>query len=157
LSGSASLVYATYLGGSSSSSYGDAGTGIALDGSGNAYVTGYTHSSNFPTTSGAFQTSFVGAEDVFVAKFNPSLSGAQALVYSTLLGGSGSGTGILWSTGNTGYVPDINSINPGSQIDGGIAVDSAGNAYVTGATTSLSFPTTPGAFQTQSNLNQTSG
>jgi hypothetical protein len=152
LSGSASLVYATYLGGSGSA-FGDAGTGIGLDGSGNAYVIGYTHSTNFPTTSGAFQTSFVGTEDAFVAKFNPSLSGGQSLVYSSLLGGSG----IVSGTGNTGYVPDIPAIDAGNQIDGGIAVDSAGNAYVTATTTSLSFPTTPGAFQTQSNLNQTSG
>jgi hypothetical protein len=151
LSGSASLVYATYLGGSTR----DAGTGIALDSSGNAYVTGWTTSSDFPRTSGAFQTSFVGGRDAFAAKFNPSLSAAQSLVYSTLLGGRGT-TGGSTGTGNTGYVSDEWVIDA-AQIDGGIAVDSAGNAYVTSATTSLSFPTTPGAFQTQSNLNQTSG
>jgi hypothetical protein len=153
LSGSASLVYATFLGGSGNGSIGDAGTGIALDGSGNAYVTGYTGSSNFPTTPGAFQTSFVGWEDAFVAKFNPSLSGGPSLVYSTLLGGIGI-TGFPGS-GRTGYVTANKYMNAVHQIDGGIAVDSAGNAYVTAATTSLSFPTTQGAFQTQSNLNQT--
>jgi hypothetical protein len=160
LSGSASLVYATYLGGSGNSGYvGDAGTGIALDGSGNAYVTGYTGSSNlpsvFPTTPGAYQTSFVGWEDAFVAKINPSLSGGPSLVYSTLLGGSG--TAGITGTGSTGYFPDINHLTAPNEIDGGIAVDSAGNAYVTSTTSSLSFPTTTGAFQTQSNLNQTSG
>jgi hypothetical protein len=155
LSGSASLVYATYLGGSGSFP-GDAGTGIALDGSGNAYVTGYSYSTNFPTTNGAFQTSFVGKEDAFVAKFNPSLSGGQSLVYSTLLGGSGSG-GNATGPGTTGYVTDNGHLDAGYQIDGGIAVDSAGNAYVTATTSSLSFPTTPGAFQTQSNLNQFTG
>src|SRR5262249_557332 len=55
LSGAASLVYASYLGGSSGL---DAATAIAVDGSGNAYLEGYTHSFDFPTTSGAFQTSF---------------------------------------------------------------------------------------------------
>jgi hypothetical protein len=144
LSGSASLVYATYLGGSNR----DAGTGIALDGSGNAYVTGYTLSTNFPTTSGAFQTNFVGQMDSFVAKFNPALSGAQSLVYSTYLGGAASSYN---GSGQTGYVSDGSAVDA-EEPDGGIAVDSAGNAYVTSSTTSLSFPTTPGAFQTQSNL-----
>jgi hypothetical protein len=158
LSGSASLVYATYLG----AGEWDAGTGIALDASGNAYVTGYTYNSSsspgsFPTTNGAFQTSFVGAEDAFVAKFNPSLSGGPSLVYSTLLGGSGSGTSNISGTANTGYVSDVNHLDANHQIDGGIAVDSAGNAYVTATTSSLSFPTTQGAFQTQSNLNHISG
>jgi Bacterial Ig-like domain (group 3)/Beta-propeller repeat len=111
-SGSA-LVYSTYLGGNG----GDGGYGIALDSSGNAYVTGYTRSTDFPTTSGAFQTTCCGA---FVTKLN---STGSALVYSTYLGGSG----------DSGH---------------SIAVDSEGNAYVTGETTSTDFPTTPGAFQT---------
>jgi hypothetical protein len=146
LSGSASLEYATYLGGSNR----DAVSGIALDGSGNVYLTGFTVSSDFPRTSGAFQTTFVGLRDAFVAKVNPSLSGASSLVYSTLLGGSLDVTG-----GNaiTGYVPDIGgTIVLTNQTDGGIAVDNAGNVYVASSTTAINFPTTPGAFQTQSNL-----
>jgi hypothetical protein len=140
LSRTASVVYATYLGGNGGN--GDAASGIALDGAGNAYVEGYTTSTNFPTTSGAFQTTFGGGrEDAFVAKINPALSGAASLVYSTYLGGGG------WS----GYVPSAGYVNT-QQINGGIAVDSAGNAYVTSATTSLNFPTTPGAYQVNSNM-----
>ncbi|HMF14920.1 MAG TPA: SBBP repeat-containing protein, partial [Gemmataceae bacterium] len=141
LSGTASVVYATYLGGKG----GDAATAIALDGAGNAYLEGYTWSSNFPTTGGAFQTTLgggTGTENAFVAKINPSLSGAASLVYSTYLGGSGL----------SGYVPSNGNANDITQIDGGIAVDSAGNAYVTSATTSLNFPTTPGAYQVNSNM-----
>ncbi len=115
------LVYSTYLGGSD----GDGGQGIAVDAAGNAYVAGRTLSTNFPTTLGAFQTTIGGASDAFVTKLNPLGTG---LVYSTYLGGSGdeftSGGGIR------------------------IAVDPPGNAYVTGATSSTNFPTTPGAFQT---------
>jgi hypothetical protein len=149
LSGPTSLVYATYLGGTGF----DAGYGIALDGSGNAYVTGYTYSGNFPTTSGAFQTTFAGSQDdAFVAKLNPALSGSASLVYSTFLGGSVNARGF---SGTTGYVPDSRAfIN--TQTDGAIAVDSAGNVYVTSATTSTNFPTTLGAFQTQSNLQSAS-
>jgi hypothetical protein len=120
------LVYSTYLGGS----LGDAGYGIAVDNSGNAYVTGSTASTNFPTTPGAFQTT--GGDgynyDAFVTKINPT---GSALVYSTYLGGSSG-----------------NGFGSGSE---GIAVDSAGNAYVTGSTGSANFPTTPGAFQTSYN------
>src|SRR5205814_8754446 len=90
-----------------------------------AYVAGETVSSNFPTTAGAFQTTFgggvFGAGDAFVTKLNPT---GSALVYSTYLGGSSSDAG------------------------SGIAVDAAGNAYVTGGTGSTDFPTTIGAFQT---------
>src|ERR1022692_4291600 len=116
------LVYSTYLGGSGD----DIGQGIALDSSGNAYVTGYTSSTDFPTTSGAFQTSCgrgcgSAHPDAFVTMLNPS---GSALVYSTYLGGSSSDYG------------------------NGIALDSSGNAYVTGQTGSANFPTTPGAFQT---------
>jgi hypothetical protein len=111
------LVYSTYLGGNDS----DEGYGIAVDGSGNAYVTGYTQSTNFPTTHGAFQTSIGGSQNAYVTKLNAS---GTALVYSTYLGGNGNDRGI------------------------GIAVDGSGNAYVTGETTSTNFPTTHGAFQT---------
>jgi hypothetical protein len=109
------LVYSTYLGGSG----GAGGSGIALDSTGNAYVTG-TAGTNFPTTTGAFQpTSAVGG--AFVTKLNSNGSG---LVYSTYLSGSNGATG------------------------GGIAADGAGNVYVTGYTNSSDFPVTPGAFQT---------
>ncbi len=113
------LSYSTYLG----SSYFDGASGIAVDADGNAYVTGGTTSPGFPTTPGASQSAFPGGFDpyVFVTKLNPA---GTALVYSTYLG-SGSGY-------NFGR---------------GIAVDAAGNAYMTGETRSSAFPTTPGAFQ----------
>src|SRR5579864_4121367 len=67
----------------------DNGFGISVDGSGNVYVTGDTTGS-FPTTSGAYQTSYGGGSyDAFVSKLNPSLSGTASLAYSTYLGGSG--------------------------------------------------------------------
>jgi hypothetical protein len=147
LSGTASLVYASYLGGGQL--WGDAATGIALDSAGNAYLEGYTSSSSFPITSGAFQTKIGGtnALNVFVAKFNPALSGAASLVYSTFLGGSIE-SGENWGAG---YVPDMPVIE-NNQVSGGIAVDSAGNAYLTTATTFTNFPTTAGAYQTTSNM-----
>jgi hypothetical protein len=111
------LIYSTYLGGSGT----DNGNGIALDSSGNASLTGFTDSTDFPTTAGAFQTTLGGSGDAFVTKLNPT---GTALIYSTYLGGSGDDEG------------------------SGIAVDSAGNAYLTGLTASTNFPTTPGAFQT---------
>ena len=77
------LVYSTYLGGSGD----DDGDGIAVDTSGNAYITGFTNSTNFPTTAGAFQTTSVAYSDAFVTKLNPTGTG---LVYSTYLGGSSS-------------------------------------------------------------------
>jgi beta-propeller repeat-containing protein/ASPM-SPD-2-Hydin domain-containing protein/HYDIN/CFA65/VesB family protein len=104
-----SLIYSTYLGGSDY----DIGDGIAVDSSGNAYVTGTTASTNFPTVN-PLQPAKGGGADVFVAALNPA---GSALVYSTYLGGSGDEQGL------------------------GIAVDSAGNAYVTGNTTSTNFPT----------------
>ena len=110
------LAYSTYLGGSSY----DSGYGIAVDSSGSAYVTGLTHSANFPITVGAFQTTFGSNNDAFVSKLNPA---GSALIYSTYLGGS--------------------SNDQGSAI----AVDSTGSAYVTGSTGSANFPITAGAFQ----------
>ena len=103
------LRYSTYLGGS----VGDIGFGIAADAAGNAYVTGYTTSPNFPTTNPLAGT-YAGDADAFVTKLNAA---GTAVVYSTYLGGSG---------GDYGQ---------------GIAVDAAGNAYVAGYTTSPNFPT----------------
>ena len=116
-SGAASLIYSTYLGGSGD----DYAYGLAIDASGNAYVTGPTQSNNFPTTQGAYQTANGGGVDAFVTKLNPT---GSALVYSTYLGGSGGDLGTY------------------------IAVDGFGNAYVTGNTQSSNFPTTKNAFQT---------
>jgi hypothetical protein len=107
------LVYATYLGGNGQ----DRATAIAVDSAGQAYVTGATESSNFPALS-AFQAHSGGLQDAFVAKLNASGSG---LVYSTYLGGAG---------GSVRF--------PESGL--GIAVDSAGNAYVTGVASSADFP-----------------
>jgi hypothetical protein len=115
-----SLVYSTFLGGTDR----DWADAIAVDSAGVAYVAGYTSSSDFPTTAGAFDTSFNGSTDVFVTKLDAS---GNALVYSTLFGG-------------TNY-----------EFPYAIAVDSAGAAYVTGLTHSSSFPTTPGAFDTSYN------
>ncbi len=103
------LVYSTYLGGSG----GDFGTGIAVDASGSAYITGSAGSANFPTAN-PLQASSGGSFDAFVAKLNAS---GSALVYSTYLGGNGI---------DTGY---------------GIAVDGSGNAYVAGLADSTNFPT----------------
>ena len=109
------LVYSTYLGGSSN----DVGDGIAVDAKSNAYVTGTTSSTDFPTENPLQPTSGGGNEDAFVAKLNPE---GSALVYSTYLGGSG-------SEGEVG------------KLGSGIAVDTKGNAYVTGSTSSTDFPT----------------
>ena len=114
-SAGSSLVYSTYLGGSSigfGSFANDKGNGIAVDAAGAAYVTGTTTSSDFPTLN-PYQT-YQGAYDVIVAKLNSAGSG---LVYSTYLGGSD------WDLGN------------------GIAVDAAGAAYVGGISFSDNFPT----------------
>src|SRR6266540_3392491 len=117
LSGSASLLYSTYLGGSAD----EEGNGLALDGSGNVYLTGRTYSSNFPTKN-ARQTSRAGNADAFVTKLNPSANGSASLLYSTVLGGSSYDRG------------------------GAIAVDASGIAYITGHTQSSNFPTV-GAYQ----------
>ena len=109
-SSGSTLVYSTYLGGSST----NVATGIALDSSNNAYVTGITDSSDFPTTTGVVQTTYGGEDDCFVTEVNAA---GSAWVYSTYLGGSGNDDAL------------------------GIAVDAAGEAYVTGTTNSTNFPT----------------
>ncbi|MCS1350850.1 SBBP repeat-containing protein [Mechercharimyces sp. CAU 1602] len=116
------LIYSTYLGGTEN----DFSAGISLDGGNNAYVIGTTSSSNFPTTTNAFQDIFQGASDVFVSKLNME---GSSLVYSTFLGGSGR--------------------DRGRQI----AVNSFGSAWVTGVTFSTNFPVTPDAFQDSRNGN----
>jgi hypothetical protein len=114
------LVYATYVGGTGD----DAGAAIAVDAAGNAYLTGKTASNDFPTTAGAFQPSSLGrlgnTTAAFVAKLNAT---GSALLYSTYLGGDN------------------------SDEAGAIAVDQAGNAYVTGVAISTAFPITSGAVQ----------
>jgi hypothetical protein len=116
-----SLVYSTYLGGHGT----EFGSGIAVDDARNAYVTGSTGSTDFPTVDALQPNKAGGESDAFVTKLDPT---GSALVYSTYLGGR------LNDTGR------------------GIAVDAANNAYVTGETgfdqhSSNDFPTTPGAFQ----------
>src|SRR5580658_663237 len=117
-----SYEYSTYLGGNAD----DEGYGIAFDSSGNAYVTGQTASANFPTTDGAFQTALNGSANAFVTEI---AADGSSLIYSTYVGGNGA----LGTTGDSGNA---------------IAVDSSGDAFVTGGTTSTNFPTTAGAFQT---------
>ena len=112
------LLYSTFLNGSTGNS--DA-TAIAVDAAGDAYVTGFTGSTDFPVTPGAFQTAKPGLDNAFVLKLNPS---GSALIYSTYLGGND------------------------AEFPGGMAVDSSGDAYVTGGTSSTNFPTTTGVLQT---------
>ncbi len=114
------LVYSSFLAGSGT----DQGYGIAVDNAGDAYVTGSTTSTNFPTSAGAYKTGDTSSNSVaFVTKVNPS---GSALGYSSYLGGTGGDQG------------------------NAIAVDGGGNAYVTGATSSVDFPTTASGFQTAS-------
>lgn len=118
------LIYATYLGGSGN----DGALGLAVDAAGDAFLTGFTDSTNFPTANAAYgqiggipnQNLKTYPVDAFVTKLNPAGNG---LVYSTYLGGNSMDA--AWS----------------------IALDAAGNAFVTGYTYSTNFPVTPNAFQ----------
>jgi len=113
------FLYSTYVGGHDL----DVGTDIAVDDAGCAYVTGFTLSTTtFPITaplSGGLQGGG-GSDDIFVLKMDPT---GSFPVYSTLLGGTG------------------------AEGTSAIAIDTLGNAYITGTTNSTNFPTTPGAFQ----------
>ena len=110
-SSGATLLYSTYLGGIGTVTPEQANA-IAVDASGNAYVAGVTNSADFPVTSGAFQVNFNGVSDGFVTKLNPA---GSAKVYSTYLGG----TDFDWVSG--------------------VGIDSGGNAYVAGYTSSGDF------------------
>jgi len=184
------LTFSTYLGGSGD----DRAYGLGLDGTGNVYITGATVSTDFPTTSGAYQTTNHGLADAFVAKLNPA---GSSLLYSTYLGGSGvdqgnalavTSAGVVYVTGFT-QSSDFPTLNPvqailgvsagplcgtsacsdafvtqlnaagnalaystylgGSGPDFGqaIALDSTGDPYITGSTSSTNFPAIAGAFQ----------
>ena len=127
--GGTAIDFSTYLGGTND----DYAAAIALDSGGDAYITGTASSTNFPVSSGAYQTTPGGNGDAFVTKF----SSGGALDFSTFLGGSGTDQGF------------------------GVAVDSAGNAYIAGATSSANFPVlkpvqgqlagSPNAFVTEMN------
>jgi hypothetical protein len=114
------FIYATYLGGAEL----DQAWDITVDTKGRAYITGFTASNDFPTTSGVYNPNHNGAMDVFVTKFNKT---GTDLVYSTFIGGSSSD----WSYG--------------------IAVDIDGYVYLAGATASADFPIMGGAYDTSYN------
>jgi len=113
-SGSA-LVYATYLSGSGSPNGNEDPESIAVDAAGNAFITGWTYSTDFPVTPGAFRTAFPGPRSIFLTKLNPQ---GSDLVYSTYLATIGSGVSVK--------------------------LDAQGTAFVAGSTPSVNFPTTPG-------------
>ena len=113
------LLWSTYIGGATNTK----ALGMALDSNFDVYVAGQTTANNYPTTAGVVQTAYLGNNsDGFVSKLNPT---GTALVYSTYLGGSNNGPDVVRS----------------------IAVNAAGDAFVTGETNSHVFPTTPGVFQ----------
>ena len=116
------LLYSSYFGGSLD----DQGHAIALDKEGNTYVAGYTSSTDFPNTIGAYDTEHNGGRDVFVLKLNPE---GTDLLFSTFVGGSA----------DEGTEDGIRPI--------AIALDDQNNIYVAGTTTSDDFPTTPDSFK----------
>jgi Beta-propeller repeat/Abnormal spindle-like microcephaly-assoc'd, ASPM-SPD-2-Hydin len=134
LSGSASLVYSTYLGGSSSGvalGFGDEGLGVAVDSLKNAYLTGATTSTDFPTTTNAAlqapaPTNIGASGGVFVSKINTAATGSASLAYSTYLYGA----------------------TQAGDFGNGIALGPANVAYITGQTANLNFYTTTGSYQT---------
>jgi hypothetical protein len=123
--GTAGLMYLTYLGGATS----DFCSGVAVDGAGNAFVTGEAQSLNFPTTLGAYQRVHTPGTAAFVTKLNPT---GTTFVYSTLVSGSKGSS----ASGGSNYT-----------AASAIAIDSAGHAYIDGETNDTDFPTTPGVIQ----------
>jgi Beta-propeller repeat len=121
-SGLSQLVYSSYLGGNTF----DEGFGIAVDGSGNAYIAGATASSNFPQQGTQITAVLTSPNtNAFLTKINTTASGAASLVYSTYLGGSGTGSGFL-DFGDVAFA---------------VTIDSSSDAYLVGGTTSTDFPT----------------
>ena len=151
------LVYSTYLGGSGGAINltatlvmwgGDVASGLAIDGSGNAYVTGSTASADFPVTQGAYQATnhdqppcgggCIGGYNAFITELN---STGSALAYSTYLGGSGI---------NPGDFVGVLEFGEGDQANA-LALDDSGNVYVAGTAVSYDFPVTAGVFQSMVN------
>ena len=114
-----SILYSTYIGSFSQ----DWARGITVDGSGSAVITGRT-ATGFPTTPGAFDTTYSGGAEGFVTKLSPD---GSSLLFSTYIGGSG------------------------EEESNALAMDPLGDIYITGLTTSADFPTTPGAYRSSSN------
>ena len=131
-SGTGSLIYSTLLGGTSSNQ----GTGIAVDASFNAYITGQTTSTDFPATASAFQSTLKGtAGNAFVARVDTTT--ANSLVYATYLGGTATGSG-------------------SGDIGNAIALGPSSNVFVTGNTKTTDFPVTSGVLQSApKNTNKT--
>jgi Bacterial Ig-like domain (group 2)/IPT/TIG domain/Beta-propeller repeat/Kelch motif/Galactose oxidase, central domain len=124
-SGSQSLAYSTYFGGSSAEAVGDLGSAITLDSAGKVYFGGDASSADFPTTAGAFQTTNSSNGKAFAAKMDFVQSGSASLIFSSYVGGS-DGQG---------------------EVANGIAVDAFGNAFLSGNVSSTDFPTTSQAPQ----------
>jgi len=126
LTGVGTLVYSTLIGGSCT----QIGFAISVDNNGVAYVGGNTTSTDFPTTSNAFQTTQKAGSggNAFVSKVDTTL-GAGGLIYSSMIGGTGTGVG-------------------GGDLGHGISVGPTGDIFLVGITGSTDFPTTPGAFET---------
>lgn len=141
------LIYSTYLGDANPGGFGpwgqnDRAFALAVDSAGNAYVTGNSNGPAYPVTPGAVQTEFKGGGmfgeygDAFISKLDAT---GSHLVYSSYLGGS-------MLAGET-----VGGVDFGF----GIAVDSRGNAYVVGSTSSKDFPVTPSAYQHELNFGGT--
>ena len=112
------LIYSTFLGGSAHEN--EAGLDIGVDVSGQAYLTGYTYSPDFPTLPGSYDTTHNGSQDVFLTRLTPD---GDAVSYSTFLGGSG------------------------NEVAHALAVDAGGEVYLTGLTRSLDFPTSHESYE----------
>ncbi len=133
------LIYSTYLGGTGNPYYGDEALGIAVDSDGNAYVTGQAGSEDFPTTSGAYQTTYQESVDAwsgFVTKLNAD---GTDLWYSTFVGGA------------------TPAGERGGDTATAIAIDDSGDAFVTGTAYTLKLPVTDDAYQPQNNEAQNGG